>query len=338
MKTVRIGILGGGTVGSNVLTLLHGRRDLIKALGVDLEIAPVLVKNAKKPRPTTHPTATFTSDPQGIGEVDVLIELIGGTTQALELMLGHLQAGKPVITANKALLAERWDVLKTYAQRGQIFFEAAVMAGTPVITSLTCTLRSSELFELHAILNGTCNYILSRMEEGAEYAQALEEAQQKGYAEDPPDLDVNGIDPGHKLCMLARLAVDADFRWDALEMRGIAGLSGTTVRGAVSAGKRVKLVGSLVPENGVWKAKVRPVILDSTHPLAGSTTSRNAIVLHGDASGTIVLQGGGAGGMVTASAIVGDLIAYLEGNLGHTPRAIPTPARSDYMPEVFEEI
>jgi homoserine dehydrogenase len=338
MKTLRLGILGGGTVGSNVLTLLHQRRDLIRALGVNLEIAPVLVKNAKKPRPTINPDATFTSDPAAVGEVDVLLELIGGTTTALELILPHLRAGKPVITANKALLAERWDVLKTFAQNGQIFFEAAVMAGTPVITSMTCTLRSSELFELHAILNGTCNYILSRMEEGAEYAEALEEAQSKGYAEDPPDLDVGGVDPAHKLCMLARLAVDADFPWDRLEMRGITELSGATVRGALEQGKRVKLVGSLIPQNGTWRATVRPVILDATHPLAASSASRNAIVLHGDACGTIVLQGGGAGGMVTASAIVGDLIAFMEGNQGHTPRATPAPARGDYTPEGFQEL
>jgi homoserine dehydrogenase len=338
MKTLRLGILGGGTVGSNVLTLLWQRRDLIRALGVNLEIAPVLVKNMKKPRPTLHPNVTFTGDPAAVGEVDVLLELIGGTTRALELILPHLEAGKPVITANKAMLAERWDVLKPHAQRGQIFFEAAVMAGTPVITSMTCTLRSSELFELHAILNGTCNYILSRMEEGAEYADALQEALDNGYAEDPPDLDVLGVDPAHKLCMLARLAVDADFAWDRLEMRGITELSGATVRGALERGKRVKLVGSLVPQGGVWRAVVRPVILDATHPLAGSSASRNAIVLHGDACGTIVLQGGGAGGMVTASAIVGDLIAFMEGNFGHTPRATPAPARADYTPEVFEEI
>jgi homoserine dehydrogenase len=338
MKTLRLGILGGGTVGSNVLTLLHQRRDLIRALGVNLELAPVVVKNSKKPRPTINPDARFTSDSAEMGEVDVLLELIGGTAHALDLILPHLKAGKPVITANKALLAERWDVLKPFAVRGQIFFEAAVMAGTPVITSMTCTLRSSELFELHAILNGTCNYILSRMEEGAEYVEALEEAQQKGYAEDPPDLDVGGVDPAHKLCMLARLAVDADFPWERLEMRGIQNLTGAQVRGALEVGKRVKLVGSLIPENGAWRAVVRPVILNASHPLAGSTASRNAIVLHGDACGTIVLQGGGAGGMVTASAVVGDLIAFMEGNLGHTPRAIAAPARTDYTPEVFQAL
>ena len=258
MKTLKLGILGGGTVGSNVLTLLHRRQDLIRALGVNLELAPVLVKNAKKPRPTSHPSVRFTSDPGELGEVDVLIELIGGTGQALDLILPHLKAGKPVITANKAMLAERWDVLKPFAVRGQLFMEAAVMAGTPVITSMTCTLRSSELFELHAILNGTCNYILSRMEAGAEYAQALEEAQQKGYAEDPPDLDVGGVDPAHKLCVLARLAIDQDFSWSRLEMRGIQNLTGDRVRGAVRDGKRVKLVGSLIAENGAWRAVVRP--------------------------------------------------------------------------------
>ena len=338
MKRFRLGIIGGGTVGSSVLTLLHRRDHLFEALGYDLELLPVVVRDAKKPRPTEHPQASFTSDPGVLEDADIILEMMGGTTRTLERVLPHLQAGKAVITANKAMLAECWDVLKPFAVNGQLYYESSVMAGTPVIGPLTGTLRSSRTLELHAILSGTCNYILTRMEAGASYAQALEEAQEQGYAEDPPTLDVSGTDAAHKLCVLARISVDPDFAWSALETQGIDTLQSDRVLDAVKQGKRVKLVGSITPDVGRWRARVRPVLLEGDHPLAQSASHRNAMVFNGDASGVVIIQGGGAGGLVTASAVVGDLIDYFAGVSGHKPRPEPTPVPTDHQAEAFEEL
>jgi homoserine dehydrogenase len=338
VKQLRLGMIGGGTVGLSTLTLLWKRKALFEHLGYDLQIAPVLVRDPGKTRVHEFEGVTFTDDPNVLEHSDVILGLMGGTTKVLEFIEPHLRAGKPVITANKAVMAERWDVLKPYAQNGQLYYESSVMAGTPVIGPLTGTLRSSDALELHAILSGTCNYILTRMESGASYESALNEAQELGYAEDPPTLDVGGFDAAHKLCVLARLTVDPDFKWESLEIKGIDGLSSERVLEAVQQGKRVKLVGSILPNGSQWRAVVRPVILEADHPLAQSASSRNAMVFTGDASGTVIIQGGGAGGLVTASAVVGDLIDHLAGVSGHKPRPDMTAVPAHHTFEQFEEI
>jgi homoserine dehydrogenase len=338
VKQLRLGMIGGGTVGLSTLTLLWKRKALFEHMGYDLKIAPVLVRDPGKTRVHEFEGVTFTDDPNVLEDADVLFDMMGGTGKVLEFIEPHLKAGKPVVTANKAVLAERWDVLKPYAQNGQLYYESSVMAGTPVIGPLTGTLRSSDALELHAILSGTCNYILTRMESGASYNDALNEAQELGYAEDPPTLDVGGFDAAHKLCVLARLTVDPDFKWESLEIKGIDGLSSERVLEAVQQGKRVKLVGSILPNGSSWRAVVRPVVLEADHPLAQSASSRNAMVFTGDASGTVIIQGGGAGGLVTASAVVGDLIDHIAGVSGHKPRPDMTAVPVGYAYEQFEEI
>lgn len=337
MKRVRIGVIGSGTVGSSVLGLLETRKELFLSQGYKTKILPVLVKNPNKPRTGVPQDIQFSSNKDVLEDADIIFETMGGTTAALELVLPHLQDGKILITANKAMLAECWDVLKPFMMAGQIYCEASVMAGTPVLGPLTGTLRSSNILEMHAILSGTCNYILTRMEHGATYKAALLEAQAKGYAEDPPTLDVSGTDAAHKLCVLARITIDPDFAWDKVQIRGIEGVDAGRILEAVRQGQRVKLVGSIVPHNGDWQAIVRPVLLDGEHPLAQSAASRNAMVFHGDASGIVILQGGGAGGLVTASAMVGDLIDHFAGVTGHqpSPKATPVP---NHAPELFMEL
>lgn len=338
MKRLKIGMIGGGTVGSNALSLLWKRKALFEHMGFDLQLAPILVRDPSKARDFEHPEVTFTDDPAALEKTDIVLSLMGGTTAALDFMLPHLKAGKPVVTANKAVLAERWDALKPYAENGQLYFESSVMAGTPVIGPICGTLRSSETLELHAILSGTCNYILTRMEAGTTYETALGEAQTLGYAEDPPTLDVGGIDAAHKLCVLARLTVDPDFKFEDLEVKGIDGLSSERVLEAVKNGKRVKLVGSIVPNGANWQAKVRPVILEADHPLALAASSRNTMIFNGDASGVVIIQGGGAGGLVTASAVIGDLIDHLAGVSGHKPRPELTKVPVGFVAQAFEEI
>ncbi len=338
MKRVRIGIIGSGTVGGSVLTLLERRRSLFESQGIKTKVLPVLVRDVSKPRPDVPQDASFTDDTTVLEDADIIIETMGGTTRALAMLKPHLQVGKTVITANKAMLAECWTDLKPFAMNGQLYFESSVMAGTPVLGPLTGTLRSSNALELHAILSGTCNYILTQMESGVPYGDALKEAQEKGYAEDPPTLDVSGTDAAHKLCVLARITVDPDFAWERVETRGIDQLSIDRVLEAVRAGQRVKLVGSITPNGSGWKTCVRPVLLQADHPLAQSAASRNTMVFHGDASGVVIIQGGGAGGLVTASAIVGDLIDHFAGVSGHKPRPEVTPLPVGYQAEVFEEL
>ena len=202
------------------------------------------------------------------------------------------------------------------------------MAGTPVIGPLTGALRGSRPLELHAVLNGTCAYILSEMEAGSSYDAALAAAQRLGYAEADPTLDVGGFDAAHKLTVLARLAFDPALRWDEVRAatRGIAELTPARLAAARAEGERVRLVGSVYPEGGRWAASVRPVRLPESHPLAAG--SGNALLYRGDPLGEVLVRGAGAGGPETASGVLGDLFAALEGRPGPRPlaEAAPVPA------------
>ncbi len=330
----KVGVIGAGTVGAAVLELLH-ERGILEGSG--LELLPVLVRDPAKQRSLTYPLR-FSDDPSLLAEADILIELMGGTERALTLVQPHLERGLPLITANKALLALCWDVLEPHLRDGQIYLEAAVMAGTPVIGPLCTTLRASRPLEVHAVLSGTCNYMLSRMESGVSYREALQEAQRRGYAEDPPTLDVGGLDAAHKLCLLARLSVDPGFAWERIEVRGIDSLEHLEpgrLLDLYAQGKRVKLVASLVPEAGSWHARVRPLVLGKDHPLALGQTNQNTLVFRGDCCGEVIFQGPGAGALETASAVVGDLLALLADYPGHRPLLKPV-AVPEHTAEGFE--
>lgn len=314
-----IGLLGAGTVGSALYQLLEARQ-----LGI--RIGKALVRERHKPR--ALPEELLSTDPEEVLKgSELLVELMGGTTLAAELMLRALAAGLPVVTANKAALAERWEAFLPYIARGQLYFEAAVMAGTPVIGPLCGALRGSSPIELHAILNGTCNYILNELERGVPYAEALAEAQRRGYAEADPSLDVDGIDAAHKLAILARLTVDPQLAWPAVKAatRGITQLTPERMQQAIARGGRIRLVGSIYPEGG-WRVAVRPVFLPAEHPLAQAASQRNALYFRGDALGEVVISGAGAGGAATASGVLGDILTALSGRPGPAPLSTPLPA------------
>ncbi|GAA5511620.1 homoserine dehydrogenase [Deinococcus carri] len=318
MRTVTVGLLGCGTVGQNILHLLQRRKDIFGDLGVQIEVTGVLVRDAGKAR-DVPPGTPVTADPAFLQESSVVIEALGGIEQPLALLLPYLRSGRPVITANKALLAECWDDLREHALAGRLYYEASVMAGTPVIGPMSTVLRASTFTRLQAVLNGTCNYILTQMEGGKTYAQALAEAQALGYAEDPPTLDVGGFDTAHKLTVLARFCADGDFPYSAVQVQGIEGVTLEDVAAARAAGERIKLVADLCCEGEGWRATVAPQRLPATHPLCNEGASRNALVYEGEECGSLIFAGGGAGGMVTASAMVGDLLDWLLGFPGHVP-------------------
>lgn len=325
METVRVALMGCGTVGSAFVQLLPAHQARFRALGVKVELARVLVRDPQKSRPGI-PQGLLTQNPKGfLDDVDVLVEVAGGTTTAGDLVLQALELGLPVVTANKALLAERWDELREYAEQGDLHYEASVMAGTPVIGALQ-SLWGNQTLEVHGIVNGTCSYLIRRMEEGATYQQAFKEAEDLGYLEADPKLDVGGIDSAHKICVLGRLTVDPGLSWEKVleRTRGIQHLTPELLRQARAEGHAIKLVASLYPENGEWVAAVRPVRLPESHPLVRMGSGRNALVYKGEPIGELVFAGAGAGGGVTASAVLGDLYRVLLGTPGHLP--IPSKA------------
>ncbi|MFA7461007.1 MAG: homoserine dehydrogenase [Trueperaceae bacterium] len=318
----RVAILGGGTVGSELVNLLHER----SLPGV--EVTGVLVRDGTRERTFAGWRDLVTTDPGFVDDADVVVEVMGGTQLAAELSLAALSRGARLVSANKAALAERWSEFLPFLSGGRVYLEAAVMAGTPVIGPLTGALRGSQPVALHAVLNGTCNVVLAAMDEGADYHEALADAQRAGFAEADPTLDVEGLDAAHKLTLLARLAFAPELQWQSVRAatKGISGISAATLAAARSRGRRVRLVGS-VEFAGGWQAAVRPVELPEGHPLLASGPT-NAMLFVGEQCGEVLVRGPGAGGASTASGVLGDLLAALSGRAGPTPLEVAAKAPS----------
>ncbi len=328
----RVGLLGVGTVGGALARLLDDRADLL--------LAKALVRDPSKPRGLERSSAVLTTDPEEVLDAaDVLVETMGGTDLAIELMLTALQRGRHVVTANKAALAERWETFLPAIEEGRLHFEAAVMAGTPAVGPLAGVLRGSAPIELHAILNGTCSFVLGRLEQGVDYASALAEAQRLGYAEADPSLDVGGIDAAHKLAILARLSFDPDLPWEAVRARthGIERLTPGIVHEAMEDGGRVQLVGSIVPGADGWEARVRPVYLPAGHPLASAEEAQAALLYRG-VGGRVLILGPGAGGVETAAGVLGDLLEAAAGRPGPRPRVTAAPLPDDVVVDDLGEL
>lgn len=304
-------------------------------------VAGVLVKNLVSPRSPSVARQLLTADGPGlIDQADVVVELLGGVEPAATLMLQALRAGKRVVSANKAALAERWDEFVPYLREGTLYFEAAVMAGTPIIGSLAGALRGCRPLELHAVLNGTTTFILSRLEAGEEFGPALAEAQRLGYAEADPALDIGGFDAAHKLALIGRLAFDPQLSWKELaaHTHGISHLTPAIVREAMEDGGSVRLVGSIYPGEAAWRARVRTVYLPAGHPLTATAESGNALLLRARDLGEVLVQGPGAGGEATAAAVLADLLQALAGRPGPAPLPLAAPLPKEYRVEDLGEL
>ena len=313
MKSLKIGLLGIGNIGSGVYSLIKRKYAFIKKRsGVHLEIVRIADRNRSFHFPVqkkllTRDVKSVLTDPQ----IDVVVELFGGIHPALEYVLMALQNGKDVVTANKALLAEHGDKIFRTAERygNQIFFEASVGGGIPIIQALRDGLVANQVQSIYSIINGTSNYILSQMtEKRVDFAQALKEAQAKGYAEANPRLDVEGVDAAHKITILASLAFGKIARFEDIYVEGISRIRSEDIAFAEEFGYRIKLLAIVKKTSGGVEARVQPTLIPKDHLLAGVHDSYNAILVRGDETGDLLFYGRGAGSRPTASAVVSDLV------------------------------
>ncbi len=312
---VGVGLLGFGTVGSEVFRLLNDHRDLVLArTGVPIVVERVAVADPRRSRPRPLPSGLVTADAWEVVRdqaVDVVVEVIGGIERTRPFILRALELGKPVVTANKQLLSTNLAELLTHAQAHgvDLFFEAAVGTCIPLIKSLRESLAADRIRKVEGILNGTTNYILTRMSaEGWSFEQALAAAQGQGFAEADPAEDVEGDDAAAKLAILASLAFHRQITAAQVYREGIGAITPREIAYARDLGYTVKLLAVAADRDGVIDARVHPALLLFTHPLAAIPDERNAILVQGEAAGSVVFSGPGAGGPPTAVAVVSDII------------------------------
>jgi homoserine dehydrogenase len=325
MEPFGIALIGCGTVGAGVARLLLEQRDRLTArAGRSLALRCVVVRDLAKDRPVSldpELVTTELSDALADPAIHVVAELVGGTSDARRYVLEALAAGKHVVTANKALLAEHGgEVFEAARQHGRaVAFEASVAGGVPIIAAIAQSMAANQIVSLQGILNGTSNFILTEMAERQQsYEAALAEAQRRGYAEADPTLDVDGTDAAHKLVVLARLAFGVPVTTDAVIRRGIGGVEAMDLRFAHELGYTVKLLAEAWLGEGQLALHVSPVLLRHMAPLAQVRGAHNAVQVVGDVVGETLYFGPGAGAMPTASAVVADVIDLAVGRAQRT--------------------
>lgn len=334
---IGVGLVGFGTVGTGVAQILLGNRALIqRRVGVPVELVRVADLDITRDRGVSLPPGMLTTDVRQILDdpsIDIVLELIGGYDAAKRVILDAMARGKQVVTANKALLAVHGEEIFEAAARRRVDlgFEASVGGGIPVIRALTEGLAANTILSIYGIINGTSNYILSRMtSEGQGFKEVLAEAQRAGYAEADPTFDVAGVDSAHKLSIMVSLAYGTPVNFKEVYTEGITRLTPLDITYAKEFGYTIKLLGIAKFSDGEVEARVHPTMIPSTSPVAHVEGIYNAIQLAGDAVGDIVLYGQGAGSMPTGSAVVSDVIAIARNLLtGATGRVPPASFQQD---------
>jgi homoserine dehydrogenase len=333
MKTLKVGMLGAGVVGSQIARLLIANKsDLASRAGANLELVSIAVKDSKLKRDgisaalLTNDAKSIVNDPQ----IDLVIEVIGGIDPAKDLILTALKNGKSVVTANKALLAKHGAELYAAADKANVdlYYEAAVAGAIPILRPLRESLVGDHVIRVMGIVNGTTNYILTKMDEnGAAFTDALKEAQALGFAESDPTADIEGFDAAAKAAILAGLAFHSRVTDSDVYREGISKITAADVKVAKAMEMVIKLlaIAELTPEGAV-SVRVHPALISRTHPLASVRDSFNAVFVEAESAGQMMFYGKGAGGAPTASAILGDLVAVarhkVNGGIG--------PKESDY--------
>lgn len=320
-KEIRIAVAGLGTVGSGLVALLRRREvAFAKALGLSFSITGVCARDRAKERGIDLSGVPWFDDPVALAnsdDVDIFVELIGGSDGVAKAAVeAALNAGKDVVTANKALLARHGVALSELAEsRGvSLGFEAAVAGGIPIIKTLREALLGNNISRVYGILNGTCNYILTKMqEEGRRFGDVLSEAQALGYAEADPTFDIGGHDAAHKLALLTSLAFGTRVNFDQVELEGIEWITPADIEAADELGYRIKLLGvALKTDHGI-EQRVHPAMVAKHSAIAEVSGVTNAVAVNGDAVGDLLLVGPGAGAGATASAVAGDILDVARG-------------------------
>lgn len=338
MKTINIGLVGFGTVGTGVVKLLKGQAPLLqRRLAARLRLKRIADLDLTKPRDVEVDPKILTTDAREIIEdpaIDIVIELIGGTTAAREVSLAALRSGKHLVTANKALLATHGlELFRAAAEkRVDLGFEASVCGGIPIIRAVREGLVANRIHSIEGIVNGTCNYILTKMTElGAPFAEVLKEAQDQGYAEANPSLDIDGIDAAHKLQILASIAYGGSVDFNAIYVEGIRGIDPDDIQYAKELGYRVKLLAIAKETDGEIEVRVHPTLIPEDHLLASVGGVFNAVYIVGDATGSLMFYGRGAGQLPTASAVVSDVVEIAQNIL------YQRPSRPSHIPAIAGE-
>jgi homoserine dehydrogenase len=321
---VNIGILGLGTVGGGVVNVLgKNENEIFARTGEQINITHGAVKSISEPRICADGNIKITEDAFEIvnnPEIDVVLELIGGTTIAKELVMAAINNNKHVITANKALIATHGNELLALAKEKKVhlLFEAAVAGGIPILKSLEQGLSANKIELVAGIINGTGNFILTEMrDKGRDFADVLKEAQDLGYAEADPTFDVEGIDAAHKLAILASIAFGCELQMDKVSTEGISQISGEDVAFASELNYSIKHLGIAKKVNGELQMRVHPTLIPKTQLLANVDGVMNAVLVKGNAVGPTLYYGAGAGDEATASAVIADLVDIIKNTVSH---------------------
>ncbi|SDM13788.1 homoserine dehydrogenase [Sediminibacillus halophilus] len=330
---ISIGLCGLGTVGTGVIKILQNHQEEIKyKLGCELEVKKILVHTLEKARDIEVNAGVLTTEPDDLvrdQEIDIIIEVMGGIDSTYELLEKALQHKKHIITANKDLMAVYGQKLHKIAKTNDcdIFYEASVAGGIPILRSLTDGLASDRIQKMMGIVNGTTNYILTKMtDEQRTFTDVLQEAQELGYAESDPAADVGGLDAARKMALLANLAFKMDIHLEDVAVAGITSISQEDIVFAKRLGYVVKLIGIASMEEGKVEVSVEPTLLPQDHPLALVKNEYNAVYVHGEAVGETMFYGPGAGSMPTATSVVSDLMEAVKNiRLGISGNSYITP-------------
>lgn len=322
MKKVKIALLGLGNVGRGVFTILKkNKEEIMKRSGYDIEVSKILVRDLNKDRGIEVPGEILTTNFEEIindDSIKIVIEVMGGIEPAKDYMIRSMERKKHIVTANKMLLATDGDeVLNKADEMGVMFqYEASVAGGIPIINGINENLTANKINELYGIVNGTTNYILSKMElENLEFDDVLNDAKQKGYAEADPTSDIEGYDAQYKLAILASIAFGSKVNVEDVYREGITKIKPIDMKYASDFGMTIKLLAIAKENNDELELRVHPTMIPETHPLANVYDSFNAIFINGNAVGDLMFYGKGAGDMPTGSAVVSDIIAILRQNI-----------------------
>jgi homoserine dehydrogenase len=319
MNEISIGLLGLGTVGSGVVQIIEDHQEkLMYQVGCPIKVKKILVKSLDKERAIEVDPSVLTTDVNEVlfdPEIDVVVEVMGGVEQTKKLLIQALQNQKHVVTANKDLMAVHGSELLTVAAENgcDLFFEASVAGGIPIIRTIVDGLASDRITKMMGIVNGTTNYILTKMsKDGASYDEVLKEAQQLGFAEADPTSDVEGLDAARKMTILATLGFSMKIDLDDVSVQGITGITEEDLQYGKQLGYTMKLIGMAQEDEGKVEVSVQPTFLSNSHPLASVQNEYNAVFVCGEAVGETMFYGPGAGSLPTATSIVSDLVVVMK--------------------------